>query len=101
MLIKAINVKKDYQMHDNVKRLIETGWVKEIHPQSDKDVEDMNTLLKEQEDYLEGLFFNGYDIKEGVVQFYYDHPDSFTEKEEILAKQLAIRVRKEFMDSKK
>ena len=82
-------------------KLKSTGHFIEIHPGAEADIPELNKLLKEHPEYIEGLEFTMAE-KVGVnsVQFLYDHPDSYTLLEEDIAKRIVFEVKNNFMDKK-
>jgi len=74
--------------------MVEEGALKEIHPGAEHDLPRLNDILKSYENYIPELIFNGYELDSNkVVQFTYDHPDTYSYEEEQLAKELVKKAK--------
>ncbi|MBB1268184.1 hypothetical protein [Shewanella sp. SR44-3] len=70
----------------------------DIHPGAEGDIASMNSWLKQQEGYVEGLRFTiAEKLKGHSVQFYYDYPESFSAKQAQRARELVDMVKTDFL----
>jgi hypothetical protein len=70
----------------------------DIHPGAEGDIASMNSWLKQQEGYVEGLRFTiAEKLKGHNVQFYYDYPESFSAKQAQRARELVDMVKTDFL----
>lgn len=88
-------------MSNNIEKMKQNGLLVEIHPGGEADIPQLNELLKQHEEYIEGIEFTYARKLEGnEVQFCYDHPDSFTEKQTEIATRIVSEVKNNFMATK-
>ena len=74
---------------NSIKKMIADGKLVDVHPGAEADLPKLNDILKSYDNYIPELIFNGYKIDlNGSIQFTYDHPDTYSDEEELLAKEL-------------
>ena len=74
---------------NSIKQMITDGKLIEVHPGAEADLPKLNNILKSYDNYISELSFNGYKTHlNGCIQFTYDHPDTYSYEEELLAKEL-------------
>lgn len=84
-----------------INKMIENGTLKTAHPGAEADLPKLNEILKNYDNYIPGLTFNGYEVKEnGVVTFTYDHPDTYSAQEVVLAKELVRKAKFDLDETK-
>lgn len=78
--------------------MLNTKHFLKINPAAEADIPKMNTILKSDPNYIVGLEFTYSEISEdGTVKFYFDHPEEFTQEQEINGKLLVKKIFNEFM----
>ncbi|WP_217516129.1 hypothetical protein [Vibrio metschnikovii] len=88
-------------MVSSIEKLKQSGRLIEFHPGGEADIPKLNEMLKQHEDYIEGIEFTYAEKADSnEVQFYYDHPDTFTEEQAESARFLVANVKKAFMSTK-
>lgn len=88
-------------MANYIEKMKQEDQAVKVHPGGAADLPRLNEILKQHPDYIEGIEFTFAEkIGHNEVQFYYDHPDTFTEEQAKLAKDLVASVKNKFMCSK-
>ncbi|WP_274022373.1 hypothetical protein [Vibrio parahaemolyticus] len=88
-------------MNNSIEKMKRNGRLVEIHPGGEADIPRLNELLKQHDEYIEGIEFTyAENLGRKRVQFHYDHPDSFTKEQSEIAKRIVSEVKNKFMATK-
>ena len=88
-------------MSNGIEKMKKSGALIEIHPGAEADIPKLNEMLKLHEEYIDGIEFTyAENLGFNSAQFYYDHPDTFSDEESELAERIVSETKTKFMKSK-